>query len=102
MISRLEFIVIYHVTFRLDVLMMSILDEGILTDQQKKHKLEIITILGHFLRQANSEKLCKPIWNREVENGGYSWLGWTVIHGNTDEIVTIIKSRQPYDPLLCT
>ena len=48
-----------------------------------------------FLRQSKSVE-----WDREVPNGGFSWLGWTVLHGTTEDIVAIIKSKQPYDPLL--
>ena len=80
--------------------MLSILDEDELTGERQKNKLEVITILGCFLRQSEKFKLGSNIWNRELRNGGYSWLGWTVVHGKADDVIALIKSKQPYDPLL--
>ena len=77
--------------------MMSILDEEKLTGK----KLEVIQILGEFLKQSNSNGLLVPTWDREIDDiNGISWLGWTVINGTAHDIAALIKSRQPYDPLL--
>ena len=86
--------------FRLDVLMMSILDQGKLSGSQKRNKLEVITILGKFLKQQNSNGLSVPTWDREIDNNGFSWLGWTVVNGTAEDVAALIKSKQPYDPLL--
>ena len=86
--------------FRLDVLMMSILDQGKLSGSQKRNKLEVITILGKFLKQQNSNRLSVPTWDREIDNNGFSWLGWTVVNGTAEDVAALIKSKQPYDPLL--
>ena len=86
--------------FRLDVLMMSILDKEKLTGKQQENKLEVITILGRFLRRSNSIGLSVPTWDREIEDNGFSWLGWTVVNGTAEDVAALIKSKQPYDPLL--
>ena len=81
--------------------MMSILDEEKLTGKKQKNKLEVIQILGEFLKQSNSNGLLVPTWDREIDDiNGISWLGWTVINGTAHDIAALIKSRQPYDPLL--
>merc|ERR1712180_558538 len=88
---------------RLDVLMNSILDKEKLPEEsdQKKKKLEVIKILGEFLRKPNSEtKLTVPTWDREIDDNGFSWLGWTVVNGSADDVAALISSKQPYDPLL--
>ena len=61
----------------------------------KKKEREEIEKMEDFLRQSKSVG-----GDREVPNGGFSWFGWTVLHGTTEDIVAIIKSKQPYDPLL--
>ena len=85
--------------FSVDVLMMAILDKQQLTGEQLKNKLEVITILGNFLRRSNNRGLYVPTWDREIDNG-FSWLGWTVMNGTADDVAALIKSKQPYDPLL--
>ena len=89
--------------------MMSILDKERLTGEQQKKKLEVITILGEFLRKPNSEGLSVPTWDREMYDDGmvpsdgmlpFSWLGWTVQNGTAEDISALIESKQPYDPLL--
>ena len=80
--------------------MMSILDKEILTGQQKKNKLEVIKILGEFLRQPNSEGFVVPTWDRERDDNAFSWLGWTVVNGTADDVAALISSKQPFDPLL--
>ena len=81
--------------------MMSILDKEKLTGKQQENKLEVIKILGEFLKQSNSNGLLVPTWDREIDDiNGISWLGWTVINGTAHDIAALIKSRQPYDPLL--
>ena len=83
----------------MDVLMMSILDNEKLTGEQQKNKLEVITILGKFLKKSNSKGETEPTWDREDEDL-FSWLGWTVVNGTAADIAALIKSKQPYDPLL--
>ena len=80
--------------------MMAILDKEKLTGEEKEKKLEVITILGKFLRQKNSDGLQIPTWDREIDDNGFSWLGWTVVNGTADDVAALIKSKQPYDPLL--
>ena len=83
--------------------MMSILDKERLTGEQQKNKLEVITILGRFLKKPNSKGLSVPTWDREIDDDGmlpFSWLGWTVLNGTAEDVAALIGSRQPYDPLL--
>ena len=80
--------------------MMSILDKENLTGEQQKDKLEVIKILGQFLKKSNSKGLSVPTWDREIDDNGFSWLGWTVVNGTAHDIAALIKSKQPYDPLL--
>ena len=80
--------------------MMSILDKEKLTDKQQENKLEVIKILGQFLKKSNSKGLSVPTWDREIDDNGFSWLGWTVVNGTAHDIAALIKSKQPYDPLL--
>ena len=80
--------------------MMSILDKEKLTGKQQENKLEVIQILGEFLKQSNSNGLRVPTWDREIDDNGFSWLGWTVVNGTAHDIAALIKSKQPYDPLL--
>ena len=78
--------------------MMSILDKEKLTGEQQKNKLKVITILGQFLKKSSFE-----LWDREIDDDGmfpFSWLGWTVQNGTAEDIAAVIKSKQPYDPLL--
>ena len=90
--------------FRLDVLMMLILDKENLNDEQKKNKLEVIKILGEFLRKpnmfTNSGRDVVPTWDRERDDNAFSWLGWTVVNGTAEDVAALIESRQPFDPLL--
>ena len=79
---------------------MSILDQNQLSESQKRNKLEVITILGKFLKQPNNEGLHVPTWDREIDDNGFSWLGWTVVNGSAEDVAALIKSKQPYDPLL--
>ena len=89
---------------RLDVLMMSILDKENLNDEQKKNKLEVIKILGEFLRKpnmfVNSGRDVVPTWDRERDDNAFSWLGWTVVNGTAEDVAALISSKQPFDPLL--
>ena len=85
--------------FRLDVLMMSILDKENLTGEALKKKHKVIKILGRFLR-TDSNEACVPTWDREIGKDGFSWLGWTVVNGTAEDVAALIKSKQPYDPLL--
>ena len=80
--------------------MMSILDKEELTGKQQENKLEVIKILGQFLKKSNSKGLSVPTWDREIDDNGFSWLGWTVVNGTAHDIAALIKSKQPYDPLL--
>ena len=80
--------------------MMSILDKENLTDEAKENKLEVIKILGEFLRKPNNENLRIPTWDREIDDNGFSWLGWTVVNGTADDVAALIESKQPFDPLL--
>ena len=90
--------------------MLSILNKQQLTDNQLENKLKVITILGEFLRKSDSSPYVVPTWDREIwdrENAGdrevgngFSWLGWTVMNGTADDVVALIRSKQPYDPLL--
>ena len=80
--------------------MMSILDKEKLTDKQQENKLEVIKILGQFLKKSNSKGLSVPTWDREIDDNGFSWLGWTVVNGTAHDIAALIESKQPYDPLL--
>ena len=80
--------------------MMAILDKEKLTGEEKEKKLEVITILGKFLRKKNSDGLRIPTWDREIDDNGFSWLGWTVVNGTAEDVAALIKSKQPYDPLL--
>ena len=87
----------------MDVLMMSILDNEKLTGEQQKKKLEVIRILGQFLKKSNSNGLIVPTWDREISDDGMlpcSWLGWTIENGTAEDIAALIESKQPYDPLL--
>ena len=105
--------------FRLDVLMMSILDKENLTGERKENKLKVIKILGEFLRESNSPtvvpkieqpnmeqpnieqlKSNSPTWDRERDDNAFSWLGWTVVNGTAEDVAALISSRQPFDPLL--
>ena len=86
----------------MDVLMMSILDKEKLTGEQQKKKLEVITILGKFLKKSKNRGLSVPTWDREIGDNGFSWLGWTVLNGTAHDIAALIKSKQPHDPLLGT
>ena len=79
---------------------MSILDKEKLTGEQQAKKLEVITILGEFLKQSNSKGLSVPTWDREIDDNGFSWLGWTVVNGTAEDVAALVKSKQPYDPLL--
>ena len=82
--------------------MMSILDKEKLTGEHQCKKLEVIQILGEFLRDTARLELRQVAWDREVQgNQGYSWLGWTIVNGTANDVVSLIKSKQPYDPLLC-
>ena len=39
--------------------------------------------------------------DRELENdNGFSRLGSTVMNGTADDVVALIRSKEPYDPLL--
>ena len=87
---------------RLDVLMMSILDKEKLNGPELENKLKVIKMLGEFLRKPNSERLNVPTWNREIDDNGFSWLGWTVVNGTADDVAALISSQQPFDPLLGT
>ena len=89
-------------SLRLDVLMMSILDKERLTGEEQKNKLKVITILGKFLRKSKNTPrgLSFPTWDREIDDDGFSWLGWTVLNGTAFDIAALIESKQPYDPLL--
>ena len=84
--------------------MLSILDRQQLTGEQLKKKHEVIKILGEFLRKPSSKGLVVPTWDREMDprkiDNGFSWLGWTVMNGTADDVVALIRSKQPYDPLL--
>ena len=80
--------------------MMSILDKEKLNGEQQENKLEVIKILGQFLKKSNSKGLSVPTWDREIDDNGFSWLGWTVVNGTAHDIAALIKSKQPYDPLL--
>ena len=80
--------------------MMAILDKEKLTGQQQKNKLEVITILGKFLKNTGSNGLSVPTWDRELDDNGFSWLGWTVVNGTAEDVAALIKSKQPFDPLL--
>ena len=82
--------------------MMSILDKEKLTGEQQKKKLEVIEILGKFLKKSNSKGLSVPTWDREIDDNGFSWLGWTVLNGTAADIAALIESKQPHDPLLGT
>ena len=79
---------------------MSILDKEKLTGEQQKKKLEVIEILGKFLKKSNSKGMTVLTWDREVEDNCFSWLGWTVVNGTAADIAALIKSKQPFDPLL--
>ena len=81
--------------FRLDVLMMSILDKENLTGERKENKLKVIKILGEFLRKSES-----LTWDRERDDNAFSWLGWTVVNGTAEDVAALISSKQPFDPLL--
>ena len=80
--------------------MMSILDKEQLDEEQQKNKLEVITILGKFLKRSNKDGLSVATWDREIDDNGFSWLGWTVVNGTADDVAALIRSKQPYDPLL--
>ena len=80
--------------------MMAILDKENLNKEQRDKKLEVIKILGEFLRTPNNEGLIVPTWDREIDDNGFSWLGWTVVNGTAEDAAALIASRQPYDPLL--
>ena len=80
--------------------MMAILDEEKLTGQQQKNKLEVITILGKFLKKTESNGLFVPTWDRENDDNSFSWLGWTLVNGTAEDAAALIKSKQPFDPLL--
>ena len=100
--------------------MMAILDKQQLTGEQLKKKHEVIKILGEFLRKPNSEGLVVPTWDREMtergegydsygksydkgfklNDNGFSWLGWTVINGTANDVAALVRSKQPFDPLL--
>ena len=80
--------------------MMSILDKEKLNDEQQQNKLKVITMLGQFLKKSNSNGLSVPTWDREIDDNGFSWLGWTVVNGTAHDIAALIESKQPYDPLL--
>ena len=86
--------------FRLDVLMMSILDKENLTGERKENKLKVIKILGEFLRKSNSPSGGCPTWDRERDDNAFSWLGWTVVNGTAEDVAALISSTQPFDPLL--
>ena len=79
---------------------MSILDKEQLDGEQKKNKLEVIKILGQFLKRSNKDGLSVATWDREIDDNGFSWLGWTVVNGTADDVAALIRSKQPYDPLL--
>ena len=79
---------------------MAILDKENLTGQQQKNKLEVITILGKFLKKTGSNRVFVPTWDREIDDNGFSWLGWTVVNGTGHDVAALIKSKQPFDPLL--
>ena len=79
--------------------MVSILDKENLTGEALENKLEVIRILGKFLR-TDSNGACAPTWDREIGKDGFSWLGWTVMNGTAYDVTALIKSQQPYDPLL--
>ena len=90
-------------SLRLDVLMMSILDKENLTGDQQKKKLKVITILGQFIKKSSFKGYGDQIWDREIDDNGmlpFSWLGWTVKNGTAEDVAALIKSQQPYDPLL--
>ena len=85
--------------------MLSILDRQQLSGEQLKKKHEVIQILGEFLRKTRSYTgLVVATWDREMDprdiDNGFSWLGWTVMNGTADDVVALIRSKQPYDPLL--
>ena len=94
-------IYLYKIYLRLDVLMMSILDKQNLNAEEKKKKLEVIKILGEFLRKPNSKtRDVVPTWDRERDDNAFSWLGWTVVNGTAEDVAALISSKQPFDPLL--
>ena len=76
--------------------MTSILDKEELSAKQKENKTEVIQILETFLKQSNSNGLDVSTFDQD----GFSWLGWTVVNGTAHDIAALIKSKQPYDPLL--
>ena len=80
--------------------MMSILDKEKLTGKELENKLEVIKILGQFLKKSNGKGLRVPTWDREIDDNGFSWLGWTVVNGTAHDIAALIASKQPFDPLL--
>ena len=81
--------------------MMSILDKENLNPEQKEKKLEVIKILGEFLRKPNSKtRDVVPTWDRERDDNAFSWLGWTVVNGTAEDVAALISSKQPFDPLL--
>ena len=90
--------------------MLSILNKQQLTDKQLENKLKVITILGEFLKKSDSRGLAVPTWDREIDeendkgfklnDNGFSWLGWTVMNGTADDVAALVRSKQPYDPLL--
>ena len=79
---------------------MAVLDREKLTGQQHKNKLEVITILGKYLKKTDGNGMIVPTWDREHDDNGISWLGWTVVNGTAEDVVALIKSKQPFDPLL--
>ena len=92
---------LYKIYLRLDVLMMSILNKQNLNKKQKENKLEVIKILGEFLRKPNSQTgVVVPTWDRERDDNAFSWLGWTVVNGTAEDVAALISSKQPFDPLL--
>ena len=90
---------LYKIYLRLDVLMMSILNKQNLNKKQKENKLEVIKILGEFLRKPNNGEVV-PTWDRERDDNAFSWLGWTVVNGTAEDVAALISSKQPFDPLL--
>ena len=78
--------------------MMSILNKGNFSLQQKENKVEVIKILETFLKQSNSKGLSAPTSDQEVNC--LSWLGWNVVNGTAHDVNDLISSKLPPDPLM--
>ena len=42
----------------------------------------------------------KGVWHQEVDDNGYSWLGWTCVNGKLADQIAVIESKQPVDPII--